>query len=345
MQNDTELTVLVPIPDEAEPAAGSDAQVVIVNSDTGGEWGAWQFRRTEDGSYEAGNGYHYNTTWDAVPPPSTGGGSFVSRGAGLPYLAGLVRPCEIEEGRIEHALAYDSPSGEYVYPATKSDGNDDVATAIPEGARLQLDPEFSEDDLAGFGCTDACLTVARAVQEYGMIVVDNSGRPKVMFEYEGTANGQSTVTESTMPPIELKHFRVLDTRTVPSAAGCTVSGTESDDVLLGTRSAGVICGFGGNDEIQALEGNDVIYGGDGDDTILGGNGRDSINAGAGSDIVTGGTGSDVIDGAPGQDTLVGGPGNDLLLARDDEVDTVDGGPGSNEAELDADDAGSNVEER
>jgi Bacterial Ig domain/Phytase len=73
------------------------------------------------------------------------------RRAGVPYLAGLVRACELARGRIEHALAfaYDFPTAEYVFPATKSDGNawdgveDDLDSHpgdVPEGTRLQLDP-------------------------------------------------------------------------------------------------------------------------------------------------------------------------------------------------------------
>ncbi len=66
----------------------------------------------------ASNGYHYNTAWSGVPPRG-----FSSRGAGVPYLAGLVRKCEIEQGHIDHALAFVYPrtTARFVFPATKSD--------------------------------------------------------------------------------------------------------------------------------------------------------------------------------------------------------------------------------
>ncbi|MFQ5426172.1 MAG: calcium-binding protein, partial [Gaiellales bacterium] len=344
MQNDRAVAVELPIPDGAAPAAGDDSQIIIVDLESGEEWGAFRFRQTESGEYVAENAYHYNTAWDGVPPPSTGGGVFVNRGSGVPYLAGLVRPCEIAAGRIEHALAfaYASPSPDYVYPATKSDGAGELHNDLPEGARLQLDPGLTDEDLTGLGCTNACLTVAHALQEYGMFVVDNSGRPKVMVEFEGTASWQGAIDEGTVSPIPLERLRVLDTRTIPARAGCTITGTSGDDVLVGTRSADVICGLEGDDEIEGLEGNDVIYGGAGRDVIDGGGGQDRVEAGAGDDRVAGDAGWDVLDGGEGEDWIDGGRGSDRIFAADGEADVVDGGPGSNEAQLDAADTATAV---
>ena len=69
--------------------------------------------------------------WSGVPPIG-----FNSRGAGVPYLAGLVRPAEVRRGRIEHALAFGcrEPGSLFVVPATKSDGAG-AFPALPEGAR------------------------------------------------------------------------------------------------------------------------------------------------------------------------------------------------------------------
>jgi hypothetical protein len=198
------------------PAAGSDAQVVIVDRATGDEWGAWQFRRS-GGALSAQNAYHYNVRWNGVPPRADDGTPFGSRGAGVPYLAGLVRPCEIANGRIAHALAfaYDGPSPAHVYPATKSDGSRTGPGALPEGTRLQLDPSLGAARIRGWGCRGACLVVARALQRYGMYVVDNSGRPKVLFEYAGTARWRGAIHAGTVSPIPLSAFRVLATEGGP----------------------------------------------------------------------------------------------------------------------------------
>lgn len=209
-------SVQVPAPASAAAAAGSESQVVIVDPATGDEWGFFQFSGSGV-SFGATNGYHYNTGWSGVPPRTAGGSPFVSRGAGVTYLAGLVRPCEIARGRIDHALAfaYSYPTGEFVYPATKSDGASSDPLDVPEGARLQLDPTLSEASIRALGCDGACLTIARALQEYGMYVIDNSGSSKVMMEFEGTAGWNGAITRKTVSPLPLSAFKVLKFGEVP----------------------------------------------------------------------------------------------------------------------------------
>lgn len=204
-------TVQVRVPAGAQPAAGSDAQVIIIDLTTGDEWGFYNFAAAADGSLTAANGYRYATQGSAAPVHPRGNG-FAARGAGIPYLAGLVRPCEIERGLIEHALAfaYDAPNGTFVYPASKSDGNGTGALTLPEGARLQLDPQLSEAAIRAWGCQGACLTIARALQTYGMYVVDNSGQAKVMMEFGRTAKWNGRVTAKTAAPIPLSAFKVLE---------------------------------------------------------------------------------------------------------------------------------------
>jgi hypothetical protein len=199
-------TVEVPLPEGAEPAAGGDAQVVVVDTDTGDEWGFWQLR-VEDGAYRATNGYRYNVAWSGVPPEGFG-----SRGAGLPYLAGLVRPADVERGRIDHAIAfaYPTPSPEHVYPATKSDGPGDAEQDLPEGARLRLDPSLDDDDLEALGLDEEGRVIARALQEYGMILIDIAGRPKIYAEYDQTAGWNDRLTEDTLSALPIDRFEVLD---------------------------------------------------------------------------------------------------------------------------------------
>jgi hypothetical protein len=96
-----------------------------------------------------------------------------------------------------------------VHPATKSDGAGSGPGALPEGTRLQLDPSLSTARIRSWGCKGACLTAARALQRYGMFVIDNSGRPKVMFEYAGTARWHGVIHAGTVSPIPLSAFNVL----------------------------------------------------------------------------------------------------------------------------------------
>jgi hypothetical protein len=236
----------VPMPADVSAAKGDDAHVVIWDERTGDEWAFWQLSYA-DGSYVATNGYHYNTRWSGRPPRGFG-----SRGGGIPYLAGLIRPCEIAQGHIDHALAfgYRTPSKYWVAPATKSDGDEfgdafpeiaDTTKRLPEGARLQLDPRLSDDvlarlkDIHGEPCSTRaksrwrltpCLVIAHALQRYGMIVTDHSGRTKLYAEYSDcraspcsgwTAHWGQTyagrrvpaLDEYTANPIPLGRFRVL----------------------------------------------------------------------------------------------------------------------------------------
>lgn len=232
----SDARISLPIPSNAKASAGSDSSIVIVDPKTGDEWGVWQLNR-DSGDWRGTNGYHYNIRWSAVPPSGFG-----SRGSGLPYLAGLVRPCEIARGRIDHALAfaYDFPTGQIVYPATKSDGKGAVGTDVPEGARLQLNPRLSKRQIRAWGCAGACLTIARALQRYGMYVIDNSGRPKIMIEDEGTARWQGAVSSKTVQPIRLNAFRVLTLScVVPDARGRTLPVARTLVRLAQCRVAGV----------------------------------------------------------------------------------------------------------
>ena len=205
-------TVDFPIPPGAGPAAGDDAQVIMVDPLTGDEWGASSLTPDLAGGWTAWNAYLYNTAWSGVPPRDASERPFFPRGAGVPYLAGLVRPCEIARGRIDHALAfaYDYPLDAYVYPATKSDGNGLDPNDLPEGARLQLDPSLTEAEIRSWGCTGPCMTVAKALQTYGMYLIDNSGRPKIMFEFEGTAKWDSRIEAHSVRAIPISALKLLE---------------------------------------------------------------------------------------------------------------------------------------
>jgi hypothetical protein len=211
LRNERRGVARIPMPDGAQAAAGDDAQIILVDEASGDEWGMSHLKREADGRWTAWNAYHYNLRWDGVPPHDDEARPFFPRGAGVPYLAGLVRPCEIGRGRIDHALAfaYKFPTSSFVHPATKSDGIGTKPEDMPQGSRLQLDPSFTEEQIKAWGCTGACLTTARALQEYGMYIIDNAGRPKVMFEYEGTASWGGAVTAETVSPIPLDGFRLL----------------------------------------------------------------------------------------------------------------------------------------
>ena len=210
----TDVLQGVPIPAAARTSAGSDAQMIIIDTATGTEWDVWQ--ASFDGSgWSVSNGSVYNVNWDGMPT------RYGSRGAGVPYYAGLIRPWEIAAGRIDHALAFAYPapaSGRCVWPASKTDGNTAGNSAIPEGARLQLDPNLTDADFAAMGLNRTGVIIARALQQYGMILIDVSGRPKIYAEnlVVNPAAGYSwadpaiALNSTTISAIPHTAFRVLD---------------------------------------------------------------------------------------------------------------------------------------
>jgi len=201
----------VPCIKGASGGVGSDGQIILLDAAAGVEYGFWQWAVDNAGNITATNGYRYHTT-------ATYNGRFADglagRGDGTPYLAGLVRPFELQQGHVDHALAfgYNSPASQFVYPASKSDGGSFggvTGTDLPEGARLQLDPSLTDADFTAWGLSSAARVMARALQKYGMIVVDHSGSSKVYLEDRKTAGWDSSITRDMLGGIPWSRFRVL----------------------------------------------------------------------------------------------------------------------------------------
>ncbi|MEA2183207.1 MAG: hypothetical protein QOF69_2392 [Solirubrobacteraceae bacterium] len=197
----------IPIPDRAVAPPGDDGQVVLWNASTGVEHAFWQFARDASGNYTATNGYRYHTKAGYHGRFADG---LAGRGAGLPYLGGLVRRCEIGRGAIHHALAfaYDAPSRTFVYPASKSDGEGSDGE-LPEGSRLQLDPALGEAAFDAWRLPLKARTIALALQRYGMYVVDNSGSSKIFLEARQTAGWDRAIGPDLVSGIPWKAFRVV----------------------------------------------------------------------------------------------------------------------------------------
>lgn len=93
--------------------------------------------------------------------------------ANVPLRRGLVTPEEIQAGAINHTLVFGMPyvgSGTPRWPALHNDGS--TAGHIVEGAWLRLDPSLN---VSALGLPAWQVTVAKAMQQYGMILRDGSG--------------------------------------------------------------------------------------------------------------------------------------------------------------------------
>ncbi|HEX5147080.1 MAG TPA: hypothetical protein VFV85_08660, partial [Conexibacter sp.] len=174
----------VPLPPDARAAAGTDGDVVVVQESSDTAWELWRMRR------DAGGGVH--ARWAGVVHPLSQhpgafrdvpapGGGWRERwfwgitAAKLVKLGGLLTARELASGRIDHALAIATPNPRarvFAAPAQGTDGDGPAADALPEGARLRLDPAL---DLDALHLPPLTLALARAAQRYGLVVNNRTG--------------------------------------------------------------------------------------------------------------------------------------------------------------------------
>jgi len=129
------------LPDDARSDPGHDGWVVLVDEPNGVVYDLWRARRAGNAmSFQfsrawrlQGDGHGTIADTDTPRTPSI-------RGSGLPLLAGLIRPSELRNGRIEHALAIGVPgaaAGRLVAPASTTNGLG-PPESLPQGARIRL---------------------------------------------------------------------------------------------------------------------------------------------------------------------------------------------------------------
>lgn len=205
------------IPKGATPTTGSDHHLVVIDGKK--ELDMWA------ASYEAGSdiwsaggrfiGDLYG--WGANVAPGQHGGGAVA--AGFSAMGGVVRPEEIGQGHIDHALSVTVPKPRtgYVGPATATDGTNKDPNSIPEGAHIQLDPSFNVA-VQAWPAWEKVL--ARALQTYGAYVSDTGGT--VAFYGQTDVNhGNQTWLSVGVPKnpylanLPWNRMRVLNLKAVP----------------------------------------------------------------------------------------------------------------------------------
>lgn len=168
----------VPIPVNAVPALGDDKALSIYDPSTDQLWEMWRAERTSAG---------WQACWGGrLDRVSSHPGYFANgtgaAGSGLAMAGSMVTMAEVKAGRINHAVSLVVPTvREKVmsYPAQRTDGVSTNPNAPMEGQRFRLDPSI---DVNSLNLTPFAKLVARAAQEYGFIVVDQSGAVGVPTE-------------------------------------------------------------------------------------------------------------------------------------------------------------------
>jgi hypothetical protein len=164
--------VVFRIPRYAKNNTGSDGKLVVVDPsiDTELDMGKADYDPIED-TWTSGSRYTTASNgWGAMCPLHDHCDGVLM--SGMDQFGGVVRPEEIAQGHIDHALALIVPYwrlGFIACPAVKTVGGFDDPDAIPIGAKIQLDPAF---DVNGQSWPQWQKVIATALQLYGAYVWD-----------------------------------------------------------------------------------------------------------------------------------------------------------------------------
>jgi hypothetical protein len=146
----------------------------------------------------------------------------------MSMIAGVITRADAQSGHIDHAVAFaipDTAKGKRVWPAQRTDGASTDAYALPEGARLRLDPKL---DLSKLTMTPLVRMIAEAAQKYGMVIRDRTYSTNVFVTEEphaGETNPFKPLLDGQSPSDALKafpwtHLQMLQAPACPASGAC-----------------------------------------------------------------------------------------------------------------------------
>jgi hypothetical protein len=172
--------VQFPIPPGTMPAPGTDGHLVVVYQALDGSPYAGKELDLWQATYDSTNDTWSASTvvlndlfgWGVTCPP--GAQCNGADAAAFALLGGAVRPEEIAQGHIDHALVFATPYNLINYVACPANHTDGAASApaLPEGARIQLDPAYNVD---AQNWPQWIKIIAHALQTYGACNRDTAG--------------------------------------------------------------------------------------------------------------------------------------------------------------------------
>jgi hypothetical protein len=191
----------VPLPAGAQPESQSDHHLTVYQPSTDKLWEFWGFSYNSSGQPQARYGGrmcsvstnpgHFITTSSPCNQVKGWGATATS----IPLLAGLIRLPEGDALNIPHSLALSVPKSncQFRSPAQRTDGGCSPGVQhLPPGARLRLPASLNVDALPMHPLGKA---IARAVQRYGMHIMDRSGSIALYADQDNIAgsDGQKYV--------------------------------------------------------------------------------------------------------------------------------------------------------
>ncbi|MGD9982088.1 MAG: Ig-like domain-containing protein, partial [Hyphomonadaceae bacterium] len=223
------------------------------------------------------------------------------------------------------ASAYSTGTGGYLLAASSSTADStaptfvsglpaDNATGVNFGANFVL--TFSEAMTAGSGniiIYNSNGTVARTISASDSTQVSFAGNTVTINPTDNLGAGRSYYIQmgsGVLRDINNNSFAGILTTTAYDFATAPITGTTSNDSLVGGPA---------EDTINALEGEDILTGAAGDDILNGGPGNDVMDGGSGGDQMTGGTGDDryIVDSLGDATIELAGEGVDEVVVYGD----------------------------
>lgn len=204
----------IPLTAQADPSA--DGHLAVYDPRTQREWDLWQ--GSFGSAWSASAGAAVSMQGDGTALANTASGN----AANFPLLGGLIRPEELLQGEIAHALVFMMPHVStlgHVCPATHHAGDVADPNALMEGMRIQLDPSLNVEALPLAGWQK---TIARALQRYGAYLRDGSGSLAILAEnprsrgYDAWAKIGLAGNSASLAALPWNRVRVLQ----PPATGC-----------------------------------------------------------------------------------------------------------------------------
>jgi hypothetical protein len=165
---------MVPLPANAQPAAGGDKHLVVWQPSTDKMWEFWRLLHDREGWTASWGGAMQDVSSNpgAYGPEAWPGATrhWAGWASSLSLVGGLISLEDLERGQINHALLMAIPNVRadvYSLPARQDDGTSSDPLSLPEGAHLRLDPKLN---LAALHLPRLVLMIAEAAQRYGIFV-------------------------------------------------------------------------------------------------------------------------------------------------------------------------------
>lgn len=188
----------VPVPDGATPALGTDGHIGFYSPSTDQYWEFWQWHRDEKGRFWAAAGGRVDNFSTSNGQLRSGSATFTVSASGLACAATSVKAAEMLEALskysktdqsawddcIGHVMTMAAPQnrqGVISWPAHSTDGNNSAEPrAMIEGQRFSIDQSLDLTQIAWR--TPGEHIICRAMQKYGVMVVDTGGSLAASFQ-------------------------------------------------------------------------------------------------------------------------------------------------------------------